>query len=252
MNTFLFKKIGYSICLLFILTTLPQTKLIAQCQPSSIDPVSIGSVSSTQETCPQNGSITISGITGGGNQYVYEIVNGPIIRGIQSQNIFSALSAGTYTIRVTGCNGKFRDIQATVPRGYQKFGNASYPILSISANFIAQSTSFKCGITNNGKAIIRVSDKFDLGTLADSVFRKRPYRYQVSTNPDSYTGFDGIPYHFFPYRSDNSDAEAHYQVFFDTLTNLNANTTYYIRITDECGVYETKTLYAVNTPTVIN
>ena len=89
-----------------------------QCNLSDKSNIKISGISVTAVTCPQNGSLAINGVTGGGGSYAYEIVAGPIVRGIQSQNIFPALLPGTYKVRVTGCNSKFLEQKVTVVNRY--------------------------------------------------------------------------------------------------------------------------------------
>ena len=55
-------------------------------------------ITSTNEICGNDGSITVSVLTG--TVLNYEIISGPMTRPLQTSNIFSGLTAGVYQIRV--------------------------------------------------------------------------------------------------------------------------------------------------------
>lgn len=55
-------------------------------------------LSGVNETCGNDGSITVT-VTGG-TAVNYEIISGPIIRPLQTSNIFTGLTAGVYQIRI--------------------------------------------------------------------------------------------------------------------------------------------------------
>ncbi len=216
----------------------------AQCNLSDRTALAIGGVSVTNVTCPQNCTITVNSVTGGGGgDYVYEIFDGPVIRGIQSQNIFSALLPGNYKIRVTGCNGTFSETTATV-------GNYFLETAAQTQTFLS-SESFKCNSVNNGKVRVNVNFSLPNNDYADSQFYKLPLRYQVSTNGDPSTGFSGSPYNSFAAGQFNTSfnllrGKIKTISKFDTITGLSAGTTYYIRITDQCGVFKTTSITIPN------
>ncbi|MES2409961.1 MAG: gliding motility-associated C-terminal domain-containing protein [Bacteroidota bacterium] len=58
----------------------------------------------TNETCGNDGSITANIATGAALNY--EIISGPMIRPLQSSNVFTGLTAGVYQIRVTDICGQ--------------------------------------------------------------------------------------------------------------------------------------------------
>lgn len=210
------------------------THSFSQCDPSNTAPVAFTGVTITDEICPQNGTITINGVTGGGGEYSYEIFDGPVVRAIQSQNVFAALTAGSYKIRITGCNGKFKEVQAVIAAKYRRF---SSPYLSLVPN------RFKCGVINDGMVVLNQIDNFPNGTPGDEALLKTPFRYQVTTNSDPYTGFDGVPYRNFTrpvvYESNGTFTN---RIEKDTLKNLLAGQTYYVRVTDQCGVFITTSI----------
>ncbi len=55
-------------------------------------------ISSTEVTCNNNGTMTISVFSGTG--VAYEIISGPMIRSPQPSNVFTGLAAGLYEVRV--------------------------------------------------------------------------------------------------------------------------------------------------------
>lgn len=254
------KKIYIKIALLsFLILSAMTNHLLAQCNPASTLPVSFTSLSVTNETCPQSGTITVNGVSGGGGEYAYEIVSGPIIRAIQSQTTFSALSAGTYKVRVTGCNGRFKEGTATILNQYRHFAD-NYAGISAYQD---QSKGLKCGNTTDGRAIIKQMENLYFPStgytpmLSDTQYIKWPLRYQITTNSNPYTGFNGVPYNNFPprvysplidYFGVNTPTVGQIITHADTLTGLTAGQTYYIRITDACGVFTT-TSVSIAVPT---
>jgi hypothetical protein len=238
--------------------------LTAQCSLTDVSNVKFTGVSATAVSCPQNGTLTVSGTTGGGGNYVYELIDGPIIRGIQSQNVFAALLPGRYKVRVTGCNGTFAEKDSViVPNNYLE-----PPLHSIR---LVGNESFKCNATNTGRIVISVHYFLPTNQWSDTLLYKQPFQYQISTNPDPLNGFDGMPFQQFQYAtytekngmgSDRNGTAGSGTITggsmdtyrsltrFDTLNNLLAGTTYYIRVTDQCGVFKTNsiTLPAVTNP----
>ncbi len=191
-------------CLLLVFF-LVANKSYGQCDFDD-DTLKIGPVFSTNTTCPSNGSITVSGPSGGGGQYAYEIIDGPIIRIIQSQNTFNALPTGEYLVRVTGCNGDIADRVINVYGSYLSMSAStwSYSLKKVSG--------LECGATND--AVYKQSKPANPRGTA-------PYRIQISTSPN----FSGVPY-----QPDNDSA---------TFTGLNQSTTYYVRVTDACNNFIT-------------
>lgn len=226
----------------------------SQCNPTDLSEVIISNVSYTNETCPQNGSITLGTVTGGGGEYAYEIIAGPVIRGIQSQNIFSALLSGTYKIRVTGCSGRYKDSTVNIAKQYRSLnGDSTY----IYVNYL-DGEGFKCGNTASGKAEISVSlylgDNWNnpLPPLSDTTKWSLPIRYQVSTS----TNFNSSPYQLFRsndiyhyYGGGGYEYLEYYKI--DTLTNLLPSSTYYVRVSDACGVFQTFS-FSTGAPSTIN
>ena len=82
--------VGSSVC-----TTDPQTIIITEAAAIS------GTASlSTEYTCNGNGSITVTGVTGGTPPYSYSIDGSTF----QASNIFTGLTTGTYTITIQDAN----------------------------------------------------------------------------------------------------------------------------------------------------
>ena len=181
-------------------------KNLGQCNYGSLQPLVIGQVISDTAFCPSGGKITLNNITGGGGYYAYEIVSGPVIRIVQSQNSFNALPAGTYRVRVTSCNGKLKDTLVTVVNRYTSISIYNWQ------QGIERLSGLECGITNNGVYKIK-KPGYSGGTP--------PYRIQVSAT----SNFTAIPY------------EPGYDSA--VINGLNQNTTYYVRITDACNNFQT-------------
>jgi Secretion system C-terminal sorting domain len=173
------------------------------CNYTNLTPITIGQVIKVAETCPYNGSITINNVTGGGGNYIYEIIAGPATRIIQSQNIFSTLTNGLYVVRVSSCNGQYKDTAIRVSQVYQAMRYWHWGGVKLSG--------YKCGITNNGVY------KFKRNWFSNNGQGKPPYRYQINTTND----FTSIPF------EPGQDSVV--------FSNLNASSTYYVRITDACN-----------------
>jgi hypothetical protein len=190
----------------FICVFFAAKKINAQCNVGNTSPVIIGQAITDTAFCPSGGSISLLNVTGGGGVYMYEILAGPVIRIVQSQNIFNALPEGDYRVRVTGCNGKFKDTLLTVVGTY----NTMYAFYWQQQ--IQYQSGLTCGINNNGV--------YKLST--PSYTRGRgPFRIQISTS----NNFSSVPY----------------EPGFDSalFTGLTASTIYYIRITDACNNFVT-------------
>ncbi len=192
----------------FLLTALTQAQ---QCDYSDLTGVSIGEVSIDTAKCPSAGSIMIKNVTGGGGYYVYEIITGPVIRIVQSQPIFNVLPAGAYTIRVSGCTGRYKDTLVKVPTAYRTMNSFLW------GNAVRRLSGHQCGISNNG--VYEISKKPIAPNPLTLQFYggKAPYRFQINTS----TNFAGIPF------APTADSAA--------FSNLLASTLYYIRITDACN-----------------
>ncbi|MEN9571312.1 MAG: hypothetical protein RL172_2543 [Bacteroidota bacterium] len=251
---FIAAALGYmGICLLLA------SHAIAQCSVHDITRVNVASITATTVTCPQNGSITASGVTGGGGEYVYELISGPIIRGIQSQPVFPALLPGKYRVRVTGCNGTFYESDTIiVPNQYLEMPMHNLRFVS--------NESFKCNTSSTGKVVINLSFQLPNGRLADTQLYSLPLQYQVSADPNPATGFTNAPVHSFehtsysmgwdetgtsPVGANTGNGQTRYTSMqqYDTITGLTAGATYYVRVTDQCGVYKTN---SVTIPAVVN
>ncbi len=213
-----------------------------QCNLSDKSNIKISGISVTAVTCPQNGSLAINGVTGGGGSYAYEIVAGPIVRGIQSQNIFPALLPGTYKVRVTGCNSKFLEQKVTVVNRYLE-----PPVHSL--RFVG-GESFKCNTSNSGKVVLNILLGLPNNTVADTQLYRFPLRYQLSTSNDPENGFSSSPFLSFKYSSKlNYQGNFMEYGLFDTINGLSPATTYYVKVTDQCGLYKT---VAITTPSPQN
>jgi hypothetical protein len=200
-----------------ILLYLP-IKNFAQCNYGSLQPLVIGQVVADTAFCPSGGAITINNVTGGGGYYVYEIIAGPVIRIVQSQNTFNALPAGTYTVRVTSCNGKVRDINTFIPNRYTPISVYNWQ------QTVERMSGLTCGNTSNGVYKLKLPG-YPGGTA--------PYRVQFSSS----ASFSSSPY--LPIAD---------SLIFST---LNQSSTYYIRITDACNNFQTfNFLTPAATPTV--
>jgi hypothetical protein len=185
---------------------IPQ-QITAQCNYESLQPLVLGHVVVDSALCPSSGRIGVNNVTGGGGNYVYEIIAGPVTRMIQSQNTFNALPAGNYTVRVTSCNGKLKDTGVTIANGYTQFRFSDWFEQSMR-----RVSGLTCGATNNG--VYKITKPNQPGGTA-------PYRFQIATS----SNFTGIP--FLP--------------GFDSavFTNLSENTNYEVRITDACNNFMT-------------
>lgn len=181
-------------------------KNFCQCNYGSLQPLVIGQVIADTAFCPSGGAIIINNVTGGGGYYVYEIISGPVIRIVQSQNTFNALPAGTYKVRVTSCNGKVKDISAFVPNRYTQIYIYNWQ------QTVERVSGLTCGITNNGVY------KLKIPTLPGGT---PPYRVQLSTTAD----FSSIAY------TPINDSL--------TFSSLNQSTSYFVRITDDCNNFQT-------------
>ena len=197
----------------------------AQCTFTDSSQVQIGSITKVNADCVGNGNLIINNVTGGGGSYAYEIISGPVIRIIQSQNSFAALPSGNYVLRINGCNGTFIDSSVSILNTYTAMSVLGW------RNGIAKISGLNCGITSNGvyKAFKPLpSPFFNPGG-------KAPYKYQINTT----NNFTSIP--FTPTVSDTA-----------YFSNLNASTSYVVRVTDACNnsIVFTFTTAAVTTAVV--
>jgi Secretion system C-terminal sorting domain len=178
----------------------------SQCNYGNTQPISFGQVIVDTAFCPSSGKITINNVTGGGGYYVYEIVSGPVIRIIQSQNVFNALPSGQYRVRVTGCRGTIKDTLLTVVNRYSPISIYNWQ------QTIQRVSGLQCGIANDG--LYKITKPVYPGGTA-------PYRIQISTS----SSFLAVPY------------EPGYDSA--VFSGLNASTVYYVRITDACNNFQT-------------
>ncbi|NOT93592.1 T9SS type A sorting domain-containing protein [Ferruginibacter sp.] len=192
--------------LLVVLFFLLPKSNSGQCNYSNTLPISVGQIIVDTAFCPSGGKITLNNVTGGGGYYVYEIISGPVIRIIQSQNVFNALPAGQYRVRVTGCNGAIKDIWATVINKYSSISIYSWQ------QTIEKVSGLECGITNNG--VYKITKPAFPGGSA-------PYRIQIASS----TNFSAVPF------------EPGYDS--TVFSGLNASAVYYVRITDACNNFQT-------------
>ena len=157
--------------------------LYGQCDFSKSGPPAITSVTTTPATCPNNGTITINvDPNTGGGEYIYEISAGPVIRLPQSQNVFQALAAGDYTIKVYGCIGLVSTINATIDAQY-------FDLQLISSVYSSVVGSFQCGILDDAKIYYKFQDV----PLSQIDLIRTPLGFQITTSTDPVNGFVGIP-----------------------------------------------------------
>ncbi len=121
------------ILFLVLICTINVNNIHAQCPGSAIS----FTYTTTQASCPSDGSITIT-TSGGVSPFAYEITS-PIIKPSQNSNIFSGLSAETYTIKITDNCGTEFTAQATVGGSYQDL------MITPSADLL------NCPADNNGE-----------------------------------------------------------------------------------------------------
>jgi len=210
-------------------------KVVAQCNQSDISPIAFQKIVASEVTCPQNGSITLSGVSGGGGQFVYEIFAGPLKRGVQTQPVFSALVAGIYSVRLTGCNGKFIETNVVIANKY-----IEPPLPSL--RFVKEQ-SLKCNTANTGKAVVSLNLDLPGSSFADSAFYSLPFTYQITAVKKQLTETGKEK----TYTLHNSRLQAYegnskVLIKFDTITGLEAGKTYYIKVTDQCGVFKTASI----------
>ncbi len=188
-----------------------------QCNYTSITPINIGQVIVDTAFCPSGGRITLNNVTGGGGYFVYEIIDGPVIRIIQSQNVFNALPVGNYRLRVTSCNGTTKDTVVNVANGYTPIYVSNW------RQTIERISGLVCGVTNDGIYKIK-KPTFPGGTS--------PYKIQISAT----SNFLGVMY----------------EPGFDSavFTSLNQSSTYYVRITDACNNFSTTSFVTPSTTPV--
>jgi len=224
----------------FLLFFLSNISAFSLCDMQDNTPPSITSFSAKAATCSSNGTLILN-CTGGGGTYFYEIIAGPVTRILQSQNIFSGLPAGFYTYRVTGCNGLWKQDTFTIADRYSEM-----------KTFIAQNVdyqnSFKCNISNNGKAVLYLG-------FNDTNYIRRPLCYQITTSPDPVNGFNGLPCNTITFYPPNPSQPnglisliGSTMYHSDTIYNLSPNN-YYIRITDSCDNFLTTPLSIPLPPT---
>lgn len=232
-------KWGFVTFLLLILCIFPISKIYATCDPLSNIAISIDSVTHLDASCPSKGSITVYvNPASGGGEFVYEIVAGPVLRIPQSQNTLYTLPEGTYTVRVTACNGSAAERQVTIFNTYQTMQgydpNPSYTI--IQGNTLCPSP-------------IDVLISFGLSNMDTTAFSRisqsvsRPLRWQIAA---SMAGFASAPYNDFDYFS-GVEAGGNY-AFRDT-AHVHVIDTFYIRISDTCDNFVTKSVIVIP-PTV--
>ena len=87
-------------------------------------------------------------------------------------------------------------------------------------------------------------------TVADTQLYRFPLRYQLSTSNDPENGFSSSPFLSFKYSSKlNYQGNFMEYGLFDTINGLSPATTYYVKVTDQCGLYKT---VAITTPSPQN
>lgn len=96
-------------------------------------------LTSTKEVCGSDGTITVTTTTG--NSVGYEIISGPVIKPLQTSNIFTGLSAGTYNVRV------FDNCGEAIVRTYiLEYSNPALNLTLLAAS-LASCTTVKIGFS---------------------------------------------------------------------------------------------------------
>lgn len=181
-------------------------------------------VSSTNQNCAQQGSITIN--TNSGHPVTYEIFDGPVTRPLQSQNTFDSLPEGTYTIRVFDICGE------GIVTTYSLFLNSNELIIS-DTSYPAELTSCDFVVAQN---ILSASS----GSIISY-----PLSVQYTVMPSG-----NLPEYIISQTIQSGEQ-------FSTLINqqfpvMEANYTYNIQITDNCGNIFTKEGLIVNSFPIVD
>ncbi len=100
----------------------------------------IDSVTASESTCPNNGSIMIYAHSSD-STLLYSIIDGPVTAPTQSSNVFNSLPPGVYQLLVTNFSSD------SVLRFATVYGNYEYPA------FTTQSANPTCSNGNNGRLI---------------------------------------------------------------------------------------------------
>lgn len=119
-------------------------------------PKSTITVSGGLDLCP-TGSVVLKGVNGSGISYQW-YKNGSAISGAVSRN-YTAISTGSYVVRVTNSTGCFKDSPASVVYSSCRITDDSAVMLEIYPN--PASTSFNLmysGIEDKGDAILQITD----------------------------------------------------------------------------------------------
>ncbi len=246
----IFFNIKNTILFVFILTNLTFVK--AQCDISDTTNPEIISYTKTVSTCTNNAVITITvDNSKGGGEFVYEIVSGPKLSPIQSQNVLKSLPPGLYTVRVTGCNGLYDEDTIRIEGTYddfspfvQGFGHLGGDLVIWENTISKDSNRLICGRNNDGMIVLMIGSVW---TYAINEYRDKlrfPFYYQISSDLTPISGFNGVPKKLFT--SDFIDSAYwdpmyislgyHYKDYIDTIHNINEGS-YQVRITDACDNY---------------
>src|SRR5690554_514124 len=133
------------------------------------------SVTPTESTCPNNGTITINA-TSPNPPLLYSIISGPVTQEEQTNPVFSSLPPGSYSIKVIDGIGNEVVETTTVEGNYQ------------NPSFTALPTSPICIGENNGEIVVNIADGTGLA----------PYSYELlPTSPVTRTQdnnlFENLP-----------------------------------------------------------
>ncbi len=152
----------------FLIVNILSFRALAQCPAG---PVSF-TATTTSGTCPSDGSITVTA-SGGTAPYQYEIVTGPVLRPLQSSNIFNALPPGSYLVKVNDQCGTLTTNTIVVAGSYV------LPTVSIAE------TKVSCPGGSDGVLTITMSGgsaPFSYSLIAPSVVTVGPQASNVFNN----------------------------------------------------------------------
>ena len=243
-STAMNKKLLLTILFIPCLLLLNVYKVPAQCNPKDASVISIGTIEKAAVTCVQNGAIAVQNATGGGGNYVYQIIDGPVLRGTQQSNVFNNLMPGKYLVKISGCNGSNFITDTIIIDNY--YFEPAMPNIDLLAN-----ESFKCN-TNTAAISIQVPLYLPNNKYADTQLYKLPFVYQIIEAKDADKGFSGtIARPLQIVMGTNTDNALQLEVYctLPKIDGLKPGTMYYVQITDKCGVHKTTTITIPNAPT---
>jgi gliding motility-associated-like protein len=187
------------ICILFLLVLTA----------TSIAQVQIDSIKTTASTCPNNGSITVFAHSPA-LPLLYSITAGPVTAPTQTNNIFSSLPSGSYTIKVSDASANSLTQNATIAGNY------------ISLDLNPTITNPYCTGNSNGKIIGNKTAGTGNGPFTWQLIAPSP----ITTLPQVSDTFNNLPVGSYTIKL--SDACGSYTTYNSTLTdpNTKSNFTY--------------------------